>query len=566
MQNRAILALTFCLIICPSLANAKLDTIRRFALVIGANNGGPEREILKYAISDANSLMIVLNRLGGVMKEDGLSLFEPDRRAFESTVRKLYKNIKIAKSKYKKVELIFYYSGHSDDEGILLGKEKIDYREIREIINKMPADVRIAILDSCSSGEFTRSKGGKRRIPFLMDSSYDMKGYAFMTSSAFDEASQESDKIKGSFFTHYLVSGLRGAADMTQDGRITLNEAYQFAFNETLARTEKTMSGPQHPNYNIQMSGTGDVIITDIRKSSTGLILNRSVYGKFFIRDMDNILIAEFSKSYGRDVEIGIDSGRYRIINTRDGELYEATASISGEKRFVLRSSDFKLEGRESTRNRGDSESSYDNIRTAIKNSIQKALGDDDFVVGNLLKLNHGGYGAPYVKMTRIGPEDSLLVGGRGGWIINDSFAIGGGGCGLVTPHKLEKITGKDDPDKLKFGMGYGGMRFEYYFLPKGLFVISIGTLIGAGGYSLYQQINYDGNSDNGDNTNNSNTKGEGFFVLEPELNMFINITRFFRIGIGGSYRFINGVNEYDLKDRDLRDFSGQIVFAFGWF
>ncbi|MGD8538948.1 MAG: hypothetical protein PVI66_09540 [Candidatus Aminicenantes bacterium] len=52
---------------------------------------------------------------------------------------------------------------------------------------------------------------------------------------------------------------------MTQDGRVTLNEAYHFAFNETLAQTEKSLSGPQHPYYNIQMAGTGDVVMTDIR-------------------------------------------------------------------------------------------------------------------------------------------------------------------------------------------------------------------------------------------------------------------------------------------------------------
>jgi len=79
-----------------------------------------------------------------------------------------------------------------------------------------------------------------------------MKGDAFMTSSSANEASQESDAIRGSFFTYYLVSGLRGAADMIHDGRITLNEAYQYAYNETLSRTEKTMGGTQHPNYDIR--------------------------------------------------------------------------------------------------------------------------------------------------------------------------------------------------------------------------------------------------------------------------------------------------------------------------
>jgi len=74
-----------------------------------------------------------------------------------------------------------------------------------------------------------------------------MKGYAFMTSSSASEAAQESSRLKRSFFTHNLISGMRGAADMNQDGRITLNEAYQFAFDGTLTQTEKTLAGPSTP-------------------------------------------------------------------------------------------------------------------------------------------------------------------------------------------------------------------------------------------------------------------------------------------------------------------------------
>lgn len=82
--------------------------------------------------------------------------------------------------------------------------------------------MRIAILDSFSSVAFTRIKGEKFRTPFVPDSSFNMKGDAFMTSSSINKASQESDAIRGSFFTYYLVAGLRGAVDMILYGHITL--------------------------------------------------------------------------------------------------------------------------------------------------------------------------------------------------------------------------------------------------------------------------------------------------------------------------------------------------------
>ena len=84
-----------------------------------------------------------------------------------------------------------------------------------------------------------------------------MQGYAFLTSSSENEAAQESERLRGSFFTHALLTGLRGAADVSGDGKVTLNEAYQFAFNETLVQTTPTQAGAQHPAYDIKMAGTG---------------------------------------------------------------------------------------------------------------------------------------------------------------------------------------------------------------------------------------------------------------------------------------------------------------------
>jgi len=69
-----------------------------------------------------------------------------------------------------------------------------------------------------------------------------------LTSSAADELALESREIRGSFFTHHLVSGLRGTADASGDGRITLSEAYQYAFDHTLTATAST-GIRQHPGY-----------------------------------------------------------------------------------------------------------------------------------------------------------------------------------------------------------------------------------------------------------------------------------------------------------------------------
>jgi len=321
---------------------ADKTTTRRFAFVIGANNGGPDRVTLRYAVTDARSMMKVLEDLGGVLPDDTRFLVEPDRETFFREMSRLEEKVNRAKPGARRVEVIFYYSGHSDDQNILLGSDRVSYKEFRGKINNIDADVRIAILDSCASGAFNLLKGVKKKAPFLVDTAYEMKGFAFMTSSSSLEASQESGKLKGSFFTHHLVSGLRGAADMTQDGMITLSEAYQYAYKETLSHTEKTLSGPQHPMYNIQMSGKGDVIMTDIRKSSSVLVIGKNIFGRIFVHNQENVLVVEINKPYGRDIEIGLEAGKYRVINIRKGNIYESRIALTEGMSYQLKINQFK--------------------------------------------------------------------------------------------------------------------------------------------------------------------------------------------------------------------------------
>jgi hypothetical protein len=180
-----------------------------------------------------------------------------------------------------------------------------------------------------------------------------MRGHAFLTSSAATESAQESDRIQASYFTHYLVSGFRGAADTSGDGRVTLNEAYKFAFDETLGRTVDSRSGPQHPSYDIELSGTGDVVITDVRQTTARLVLGRDLEGRFFIRTAARALVAELYKPGGRIAEIGLEAGAYEVRVEREQTAYLARTSIADGARVELRAAQFGVTTLEPTRRRG---------------------------------------------------------------------------------------------------------------------------------------------------------------------------------------------------------------------
>ncbi len=233
-------------------------------------------------------------------------------------------------------ELVFYYSGHSDEEGLLLGDERISYQELRAFIHEAPADLSLAILDSCESGAFTRHKGGARRAPFLLDASIDTHGHAFLTSSAANEVAQESDRIAASFFTYYLVSGLRGAADSNRDRRVTLQEAFQFAAQETLARTERTQGGPQHAAYEFDLTGTGDMVVTDVRTTQAGLVLAPELSGRISVREAGGALIAELRKPAGSSVELGLEAGSYVVAVESGGAVKEAQLTLAAGEHLAL--------------------------------------------------------------------------------------------------------------------------------------------------------------------------------------------------------------------------------------
>ena len=332
--------------------------VRRMALVAGANYGGQDRTALKYAVSDARRFAQVLTSLGGVDPGDCLLLVQPSlaelERAFGELQRKASSVAAVAEAGGRdRTEVLFYYSGHADEKGLLLGEERYSYEAFRERMDAIRADVRIGVLDACASGAITRLKGGQRRQAFLVDEASDMRGHAFLASSSADEVAQESDTVGGSFFTHYLVSGLRGAADVSGEGKVTLNEAYQFAFHETLGRTVETRGGAQHPAWDISLSGTGDVVMTDVRRTSAGLALGDHLRGRFFVRNADQQLIVELYKLEGRSVDLGLEPGVYKIRCEQEAGASVSSFELRSGERVALRSEDFRPASRERTKARG---------------------------------------------------------------------------------------------------------------------------------------------------------------------------------------------------------------------
>ena len=334
--------------------NQEDQGVERYALYIASNLGGEDRATLRYAGSDAEKLSQTMIELGGIKKQNSFILIDSTKAEIDGAFQNITAIINNSKTEAKRVEFLFYYSGHSDENALLLGEESYGYSQLKSAINSVPSDIHVVMLDSCFSGNFIRAKGGTRQKSFLVDESSVVSGHAYLSSSSESEASQESDLIQSSYFTHALITGLRGAADSSGDNKVSLNELYHYAFNETLSQTEQSTIGTQHPSYDITLVGSGDLILSDISTAESILVLDSDLAGTIYVRnEITGQLVSEIKKSGANKIPLALESGTYKVTMIQENQTLESSVKLKAGRSVSLSIKKFKKVDTIDTRSRG---------------------------------------------------------------------------------------------------------------------------------------------------------------------------------------------------------------------
>ncbi len=293
----------------------------RLALVVGHNTGSGEHPNLRFAETDAGKFAEVLADVGNVESADiqllqGLALDH-----IRSALSKLTARVgQLHRSPQVRVVLIFYFSGHSDGVSVELGPEKLSFLDLKQMLSQTGADVRLAIIDACKSGAAVRDKGGEPAPAFAIRLRDELRssGDVLLTSSAADEVALESDEVRGSYFTHHLVSGLRGAADQSGDGQVTLAEAYRYAYHHTVSSSAATLNGPHHPVYDYRLSGQGELVLAFLNRLDSALVLDKSIERALIIGLERDHVLAELGAASAR--KVALPAGQYGIRAFRNGQ------------------------------------------------------------------------------------------------------------------------------------------------------------------------------------------------------------------------------------------------------
>jgi hypothetical protein len=298
----------------------------RVAIVASADKAEGQ-PALRFAERDGRRVADTLRELGDFNQVT--RLHQPSLQELEQILDEVERRA----AREPGLEIFIYYSGHADETGLLLGAERLTYLSLRKRLERSRAAVRVAFLDACHTGHLVRAKGGVPAPGFAIDTLPDthVRGAAIFSASSPNELAQESGAIEGSFFTHHLLSAMRGAGDRDGNGLVTLGEAYQYAHDRTLASTLPSLLGPQHPAYEYQLAGTGDLVLTRLASDRQAIALPAGSGPAFVVTSAQGDVVAEVSPHAKRELRVLLPPGRYRVA-TRDGQRARV-AEISLEER-----------------------------------------------------------------------------------------------------------------------------------------------------------------------------------------------------------------------------------------
>jgi len=328
--------------LCLLTAPARAD-VQRFAVIIGNNQGQGPDVTLRYAEADADKVARVLRDLGGFRPADMVVLRGESASEVTSTLISVNDRIRAAQSLPNTEVLLFvYYSGHADGKALRLGASRLEFRQLAELVRGSPARFRLLVVDACRSGTLTRVKGGSITAAFQLPATkLQGEGLAFLTASAENEDAQESDELKGSFFTHALVSGLLGAADKDGDGQVALSEAYAHAYAATLRATSRTFAGTQHPTFQYEVKGHGGLVLTRpaaAKKDRAQLVFPAGITFMVIAGDENGTVAGEVG---ARDPShtLSLKPGRYFVRGRAADHRLEGSVTVkAGEVRQVQES------------------------------------------------------------------------------------------------------------------------------------------------------------------------------------------------------------------------------------
>ncbi|MBK6932491.1 MAG: caspase family protein [Saprospirales bacterium] len=204
--------------------------------------------VLRYTDDDAYRFYAFLKSLeGGALPDEQVRILIDE----EATRENMITNIREVFGKAGPNDLVmFYFSGHGlngsflpiDFDGY---NNKINHEEIAALFNKCNAKYKLCLADACHSGSIFAMRSGDTEpvlAQYYQTLSKSVSGTALIMSSKADETSLESAGLRQGVFSHFLIRGLKGEADKNKDKIVSVQEIYEFIYENVRAYTGNRQS------------------------------------------------------------------------------------------------------------------------------------------------------------------------------------------------------------------------------------------------------------------------------------------------------------------------------------
>lgn len=171
-----------------------------------------------------------------------------------------------------------------------------------------------------------------------------------------------------------------------------------------------------------------------------------------------------------------------------------------------------------------------------------------------------GGFLAFSTKVADLNGQAGIFTGGQLAAVLNHSLNIGLAGYGLVTDVNANyvDVEGND----YYYEVGYGGLLIEPVIRSNKLVHLSVPVIIGAGWAGVSERRFFQSNF----HFDRDVVEEDVFWVIEPSVNLEVNVWKIMRVGFGVGYRYFGDAEFTNTTSSDMSGVSGNVTLKFGWF
>ncbi len=290
------------------------QTDTRVVVAIGANVGIGADEPLDYAEEDARRFHRLMIEIGGVTQDRAYIVAGENASGVRRVLHEARGRLRELANDTR-TSLIVFVSSHADQDALHLSGTRLAIAELHALVRTSAADVKLTVIDACQTAAIVKAKGGRPvpEVDVAFEAPSRVDGDVFIASASPGEPAQERAFLRGALFSHHLLTGLRGAADIDGDRAVSLSEAYGYAYRRTAAAA--VLGGaPQHPSFSFDVQGVGSWVLTRPGSHHAALVLGQDIEGTVWVANRKQELVAEVAKINGEVVRLALPAGWYRVV------------------------------------------------------------------------------------------------------------------------------------------------------------------------------------------------------------------------------------------------------------